>query len=85
MSIEFDRCRLVCFDLNKFKITNDANCKYPDGSDFVTMNYSIEFCTKTSGFSLNDWATKIIPWKKELEQFYIDTCKLPESAKKQFN
>lgn len=65
---EYNSCAKRCYDLNTMKEIDESNC----GPNFKKGNYDIAECDKISGFKNVDIANPIIPWAKEVKQFYED-------------
>lgn len=70
VSIQFQRCRCRCFDLESFSTVDDKLC----GDDFKSGNKDIYFCEGIAGFFNKDWAVEVKPKLKRLEDLKGDYC-----------
>lgn len=70
LSLQFNRCRCRCFNINEFKTVEDAAC----GEDFQGGNHPIDYCEGISGFFVEDWAKEMKPKVKKLSNIRKDWC-----------
>jgi hypothetical protein len=71
ISIEFNRCRAWCWDINTRSRLPDKRC----GDKFESGNYPISYCDGFMGFHEDDWAVSILPWSNDLARWGDDRCK----------
>jgi len=76
LSLQFNRCRVRCFNLNSWKTLPLNKCDGFEGIEGEQEDYPIGFCEGLSGFDVSDMAKHIRPKIKELNAIKEDNCKL---------
>lgn len=71
LSLQFNRCRLKCFDINKWETVPDKLC----GEKFVSGNYALEECDETIGMTKEIWAKEIRPKIIRMNEIRRTNCK----------
>lgn len=87
VSFQFNRCRVRCFDINKWETVEASLCKELDGylpqvqsftenkKTFEGINLPIKECEGIAGFKLEDIAADVRPNIKKLDSIKQDYCK----------
>lgn len=71
VKLQYDNCKIQCFDLNNWRTVDDSNC----GENFKSGNYPLDYCNEVQGFSIEDMANEVRPKIKNLAQMRKDYCK----------
>lgn len=74
VSIQFDRCRLRCFNLNDWQTLPLKECKGYENEAGNSLNRPLIECEGVAGFSVEDWASEVRPRIKQLGGLRDDYC-----------
>jgi len=81
ISVEFDRCRCRCMNLNTFEPAKNLKmCKWPKNfsgkvpDGFKTYSFPLEMCEGIAGQFVEDVAVKIRPNVKALNEVKNNLC-----------
>lgn len=71
VKINFNSCKIQCFDLNNWKTVADKYC----GDYFVSGNYPLDSCNEVIGFNVIDMAKELRPKVRDLARVRRDYCR----------
>jgi len=74
LSMQFNRCRCRCFNLNAWDEVEDKACKWAHDEPFKKGDYPIDYCEGIAGFYLEDIAREVKPKVKKLSKIKSDYC-----------
>lgn len=75
ISFQFNRCRLRCFDFNKWAELPMNKCEgFAQLTEEKSINLPLEVCDELVGFDLEDIALEVKPKIKKLSTIKSDLC-----------
>ena len=72
VSIQFNRCRMYCFDFYKLKAVSPEKCGLDWDQD--AMNFPLEMCDGVVGPNIRALGEKILPSARKTRECYEDSC-----------